>query len=1132
MNLAPRNPAEAAAVLLLALVVALPAAGSPGEPALRPPQAISQQGTGTNIDFMTPRGKTRLIEFTTTEATNVSVNASPDGRWLLIDLLGHIWRVPIAGGKAQVMTHGSGVALNFHPRYSPDGRQIAFISDRSGQNNVWVMNADGSAPRALLLDPETRFTDPVWAPDGRSVVVVRAYKTPGRSWHRQNETLWRLFLDGSPPVEIKSGRSDHYTMPAFAPDGKSLYFNLAFSTGRGTGLLNAGSRVLRYEFASGKSFNLDGSLFTGLSPEFQAALDATGYAEVTAGAAPPAMSALPSPDGRYLAFAREVPGETFDYRGHSFGPRTTLYLRDLHTGAERRLIPEAAKDLTRMNAQYSYRPFPAFAWSADGHALFANYRGQIQRIDVATGRATPIPFSADVSRVASEQTRGNWTIDDRKVTARLLRSPTVSPDGRRAAFEAFGRIWVMDMADRKPRPLADSGPDGQQLTPAFSPDGTQIAFSTWSEARGGRLWQVPAGGGAPVPVSSASGAYLHPAWSKDSRRLLATWRALPAAPAGGHRTAGVWTIIGDWSVVSIDVASGVQTEIAPIVGLRPAHFADDGSVVVEVQRDPAALGGLGEPFPPQASLDATSLLKVVAPDGTSRELLSFAARTGRSNRWNLPAVSPDGKRLVWSAGGKIFLSAVESAHFAPGTPFDPDPNIVRAGVTEITGDRGGDDPRWRDSSTIDFVSADRLMSYDVRTGTLRDVAVELTIPRVGGTQSLLLKGATLIPMAGDRPAVVGDLRVVGSRIACVFTCAPAPGDRIVDVRGKFILPGYIDVHAHHLDTGGPTRPGIFWQRHAFDLDLAFGVTTIADPAIDAASAFSFAQAVEAGVVRGPRVFASSDHIAGQSTTFNDNQAINSLDDARFEVGRRARFGALEIKNYRVARREQQQWLAQASREVPITLTAEGGPLLADVGMALDGQTGWEHIIADLPLYADASTFFGKAGINYSPTVIVAGHVNGAKEYWRPRQDLAGNSRYRRFADPERQKLETIARPLPPKSEFSFPIVAEGLADIIRAGGTGTLGEHGEQPGIGTHWEIWSYSEALTLIEALRVATIHPARFLGLDRELGSLEVGKLADLQVLDANPLDDIRNTLGIRYVMRGGVLLETETLQPVVPR
>ena len=117
------------------------------------------------------------------------------------------------------------------------------------------------------------------------------------------------------------------------------------------------------------------------------------------------------------------------------------------------------------------------------------------------------------------------------------------------------------------------------------------------------------------------------------------------------------------------------------------------------------------------------------------------------------------------------------------------------------------------------------------------------------------------------------------------------------------------------------------------------------------------------------------------------------------------------------------------------------------------------------------------------------------------------------------------------SNFSFPMIAEGLADIVRAGGYGAIGEHGNQPGMGEHWELWAYAEALSPLEALTVGTLHGAHFVGLENEIGSIEPGKLADLVILDANPLDDIRNSADVASVMKGGVLYDGDTLDTLWP-
>src|SRR5499425_1658451 len=100
-------------------------------------------GIGDTLSLPTPRP----LKFTTDEGTWMSVDVSPDGRTLVFDLLGDLYTVPITGGSATRIT--SGQAFDAMPSFSPDGRQVAFVSDRSGAPNLWVANADGTQPRQL-----------------------------------------------------------------------------------------------------------------------------------------------------------------------------------------------------------------------------------------------------------------------------------------------------------------------------------------------------------------------------------------------------------------------------------------------------------------------------------------------------------------------------------------------------------------------------------------------------------------------------------------------------------------------------------------------------------------------------------------------------------------------------------------------------------------------------------------------------------------------------------------------------------------------------------------------------------------------------------------------------------------------
>lgn len=111
----------------------------------------------------------------------MAVDVSPDGRRIVFDLLGDIYVMPISGGEATLLRGGP--AYEVQPRFSPDGGEVSFTSDRGGLDNLWIMNADGSNPRQISTEEERQVSDAVWTPDGM-YLIGRKYphhrRHPGR----------------------------------------------------------------------------------------------------------------------------------------------------------------------------------------------------------------------------------------------------------------------------------------------------------------------------------------------------------------------------------------------------------------------------------------------------------------------------------------------------------------------------------------------------------------------------------------------------------------------------------------------------------------------------------------------------------------------------------------------------------------------------------------------------------------------------------------------------------------------------------------------------------------------------------------------------------------------------------------
>jgi hypothetical protein len=294
--------------------------------------------------------------------------------------------------------------------------------------------------------------------------------------------------------------------------------------------------------------------------------------------------------------------------------------------------------------------------------------------------------------------------------------------------------------------------------------------------------------------------------------------------------------------------------------------------------------------------------------------------------------------------------------------------------------------------------------------------------------------------------------------------------------------------------------------------------------------FPTAELIEAGEMIGPRGFSTGDNItAGDASRANE---ITSPADALAMVRKMADWGAVSIKQYAQPRRDQRQWMAEATRAVGINETSEGGHFMENLGFIMDGQTGWEHAFSELPMYADGAKFFGKAGATYSPTLVVAGPSAWSIDYWFQSSDLWKDPKQRRWFPWRMLVPQTRVRWLRPETDYSYPLIAQAMADIIAEGGWGAIGSHGEHHGLAPHWEVWMGASALGNHGALEVATMHGARFLGADKDLGSIEVGKLADLVVLNSNPIQNIRATADIQYVVKGGTLYDGMSLDQLWPK
>jgi imidazolonepropionase-like amidohydrolase len=393
----------------------------------------------------------------------------------------------------------------------------------------------------------------------------------------------------------------------------------------------------------------------------------------------------------------------------------------------------------------------------------------------------------------------------------------------------------------------------------------------------------------------------------------------------------------------------------------------------------------------------------------------------------------------------------------------------------------------------------------------------------------VITGARIVTMKGDE--VINDGRIVvnGNRIVAIGEAnriaIPAGAVRI-DATGKTIIPGIVDVHWHGGMGEGGIIPQQSWINYA---SLAFGVTTLHDPSNDTAMIFTQSEMQRAGVVVGPRIYSTGTILYGAKANFT--AVINSLEDALTHLKRLKAAGAISVKSYNQPRRDQRQQVIEAGRQTGMMVVPEGGALFQhNMTMVIDGHTGVEHALPIANVYEDVKQLWSQTEVGYTPTFVVGyGGLDG-EHYWYARNEIWRHPLLSRYVPRSILEPRSVRRETAPDEDFNVFRIARTATELQRTGVPINVGAHGQREGLAAHWEIWTMVKGgMTPLEAIRAATLNGAKYLGMDKDIGSLEVGKLADLAIVDADILADIQKSDHVSQVMLNGRLFDSATMNEV---
>ncbi|MDX2142603.1 MAG: amidohydrolase family protein [Rhodospirillaceae bacterium] len=975
--------------------------------------------------------------------------------------------------SAQTLTLTAGT--NIAAAVSPDGAQIVFDL----QGTLWVMPVAGGEAKAIT-DPLADARQPAWSPDGKAI-AFQSFKDGG--WH-----VWTVAPDGTDLKQISSGGFDERE-PAWSPDGAWI----AFSSDRGGNydiwvMAADGSepRVLTTSPANDHSptWSPDGKRIAFASDrESGKGLYTITFEGVAERLAAPLEGALAgpswSPDGNRIAFV-----ET---------DRTGSRLKVMDASST--VIEAVSKE------KEDAFPFRA-AWLAGDEVIYTA-DAAIKRLSLATAKAKPrtIAFSAPIA--VNPPTYKRKTFDFTSTAPRPvkgIRGPVVSPNAKWAAFAALGDIWTADISKTNGKADRVTNDTALDFDPAWSPDGKLLAYVS---DRSGKteLWLRDLRSQQDHQLTTLDAEVQRPVFSPDGAKI-AFFKVLGLAGLGGG------------ALHLLDVGTGEVTQLRPnIWAPSRVSWSPDGRKLAL-----SALAAASSRF--REGWSEFTIIEVEG--GQDRRLTPHPDKSLAMRGDDGPAWSPDGKSLAYVFEGTLWTLPVDGEGNIAGTP------------TRLTTELA-DAPSWTgDSKSILYMATDRLARIDLsgRDPKPRDIHPDFTWQAAVPPGRTVIRAGRLFDGVTNSYRDSVDIVIEGNRIVALEPRSERDAaTKVIDVSDKTVIPGLIESHSHLAAPFGE-RLGRLW--------LAMGVTSVRDPGADPYDALERRESWASGQRPGPRQFYAGGLTDGARVYYGFANSVTTPEHLELEMDRSKRLDADMIKTYVRMPDAMQKMIVAKAHDIGIPVSSHeiypAAAFGADQVEHLRGTSrrGYSPKQTELGFsYGDVVDILSKTGMTVTPTMGLSGGFTRA--VLRDAAVLQHPAYTAIFRDNERAASAAIyerARSTLPSLDRTVAAMQKAIKQIVDNGGRITAGT--DSPfvpyGLSFQVELELYEEAgLTPFQVLQSATSWPAERLGVDAHLGTIAPGKLADLAIIDGDPLARIKDIRNIAGVVANGKYFAREELLEV---